>query len=131
MSKTGHNFQKIFLGKFGEEKARRFLKSKGYQILDRNYRTPFGELDIVAFRDESLVFVEVKTRTSLEFGLPEEAVGQKKILAMIKAARFYLKVKKLYGCNATFGIISIITCGKEVQEINFIENAFEDNLSVY
>ena len=125
-NKTGHGCQRIILCKFGESQARRFLKSKGYRVIDKNYRTPFGELDIVACKDGCFIFVEVKTKSSLEFGLPEEAVRGKKILTIIRAARFYMKINRLYDCNASFGVISVMVKDNEVSEIKFIENAFEE-----
>jgi putative endonuclease len=63
------------IGQLGEDKAVQFLKVKGYSILHRNYRTRFGELDIVCQDQHSLVFIEVKTRTSIKFGYPEEAIN--------------------------------------------------------
>lgn len=66
------------LGKEGERLAKEFLKKKGYSILQEYYRTPFGEIDIIAKEKDVLVFVEVKTRTDLTFGSPFEAVNQRK-----------------------------------------------------
>lgn len=123
-SNTEHKYQRIALGKFGEEAARRFLKNRNYKIVNKNYRTPFGEIDIVAYKQRSFIFVEVKTRTSLNFGLPEEAVGKKKRISMIKAARFYMKKHNVYGCDAMFGVISIITKSGQALDIKFIDNAF-------
>lgn len=66
------------LGKEGERLAKEFLKKKGYSILPEYYRTPFGDIDIIAKEKDVLVFVEVKTRTDLTFGSPFEAVNQRK-----------------------------------------------------
>ncbi len=75
----------------GEDFAAKFLQKKGYKILDRNFRKSYGELDIVAIeqKTETLVFVEVKTRTSSEFGSPFEAITPWKLKTLIKTAQFY------------------------------------------
>jgi len=85
---------KSSLGKDGEVLAANFLKQNGYKILETNYRCPFGEVDIVAQDGETLAFVEVKTRSSREFGLPQEAVGFRKINHIVNVANFYHSVKK-------------------------------------
>jgi putative endonuclease len=81
-----HN-QKI--GKWGEQAAADYLLAKGYRILDKNARTPYGEIDIVARLEEVTVFVEVKARTSRSFGLPEEALTPRKLQHMLSAAEHY------------------------------------------
>jgi len=81
-----HN-QKI--GRWGEEVAAAYLLGKGYQILEKNTRTPYGEIDIVASLEGVTVFVEVKARTSRSFGLPEEALTPRKLKHMRAAAGHY------------------------------------------
>ena len=81
-----HN-QKI--GRWGEEMAAAYLQKRGYEIVEKNARTPYGEIDLVARRDELTVFVEVKTRTSRRFGLPEEAITPRKQAHMLAAAEHY------------------------------------------
>lgn len=81
-----HN-QKI--GRWGEEAAVAYLLEKGYRILGRNARTPYGEIDIVAGIEDATVFVEVKARTSRSFGLPEEALTPRKLKHMRAAAGHY------------------------------------------
>lgn len=76
-------------GKHGEDLATSFLQKHGYKIIDRNFRTRGGEIDIVALDGNTLVYVEVKARTSGEFGLPEEAVTRQKIKFLQRAAKFY------------------------------------------
>jgi len=78
------------LGQEGERIAERFLKSKGYKVLDRNFRTRWGELDIVAKDGEVVVFVEVKTRSKTDFTRPEEAVNSTKQAHLRKAAQLWL-----------------------------------------
>ena len=77
------------LGKKGEEIAAKFLKTKGFKIIESNFRIRGGEIDIVAVDNKTLVYVEVKTRTTEEFGKPEESVTQRKIKFLERAAKFY------------------------------------------
>ena len=79
------------IGKWGETLAADFLKDKGYIIIERNYRTPYGEIDLVAHDGDDLVFVEVKTRTSDAFGFPEESITLHKQEHLISAAHAFLQ----------------------------------------
>lgn len=85
---------KIQTGKDGENRAVEFLKNHGFKILETNFKTKFGEIDIVAIDKDTLVFIEVKTRSSIQFGLPEEAVDQRKLSHIIKAAQYYRMLRK-------------------------------------
>ena len=82
------------LGKKGERLAEKLLERQGYEILERNFHTRFGEIDIVAIDDDTLTFVEVKTRSGEKFGKPEEAVGQRKIQAITKAGQYFRLIRK-------------------------------------
>ena len=119
MPHTPQDVHKKLLGKSGEAQAVAYLKKKGYKIVKQNYSTPFGEADIVAKYKDELVFVEVKTRASLAFGSPKEAVTRQ------KQARYY-KIAQYYGLqsgeepNARFDVIEVFEDG----EIVHIENAF-------
>ncbi len=77
------------IGKWGEETATQYLIEHGYEILARNARTPYGEIDIIAKQSNTLIFVEVKTRTSNTMGLPEESITPRKRQHMISAAEHY------------------------------------------
>lgn len=77
------------IGRVGEDLAASYLQKCGYRILQRNFRSKFGEIDIVAQDKNTLVFVEVKTRYSHEYGYPEEAVTTSKIRSIIKTAHYY------------------------------------------
>lgn len=77
------------LGGFAEDFAFSFLKSHGYKIIDRNFHSRFGEIDIIALDGDTLVFVEVKARWSNKFGAPEEAVTPWKINKIIKTGEYY------------------------------------------
>lgn len=94
------------LGKKGEELAVKFLKRNGYKIIKQNYKTLIGEIDIIAKDRDTLVFIEVKTRESLEFGLPFEAVNRAKKKKIANVAHLYLKkIKELPPCR--FDVVSI------------------------
>lgn len=73
----------------GEDLAAKFLKEKGYKIIERNFRKGYGEIDIIAIQGRTLVFVEVKTRTSNQFGTPLEQISFFKLKSLIKTAQFY------------------------------------------
>jgi len=102
---------KLKLGPAGEEEGSKFLKSLGYRIICRNFRTRSGEIDIIARKGRELVFIEVKTRSSFSFGHPEEAVSPRKISRLLKAAGFYLS-----RCEADtpyrFEILSVMKDGE-------------------
>lgn len=81
--------QKSSFGKFGEDFAVNLLKSKGYEVVARNFRSRFGEIDIVATYNRELIFVEVKTRYSNKFGHPEEAVTSQKLRKIMRTAEYF------------------------------------------
>ena len=95
------------LGQEGEQLATDYLKKKGWKILERNYRSSRSEIDLIASKDDLLVFVEVKMRTNARFGMPEDFVDQRKADNIIKGAEHYIKEKDWKG-NIRFDIISII-----------------------
>ena len=77
------------IGKWGEDAAAEYLITRGYEIITRNARTPYGEIDIVATQADIIIFVEVKSRTSLKMGLPEESVNLRKQAHMFACAEHY------------------------------------------
>ena len=77
------------IGKWGEQAAAEFLLERGYVIVAQNFRTPYGEIDLVARQGEITIFIEVKTRTSNSMGLPEESITPRKRQHMISAAEYY------------------------------------------
>lgn len=83
------------IGRWGEKLASKFLKKQGYKIVDRNYRTKAGEIDIIAKEKESLVFVEVKTRSDSSFGYPEMNVHPKKMQNFRSAVQIYILEKNI------------------------------------
>ncbi len=111
------------IGTNGEQLAVIFLKNKGYTILETNWRTGKKEIDIIAESTDSIVFVEVKTRSSSAFGFPEEAVStRKKNLLKAAAEEYYLQ--KLPEKLPRFDIISITLSTNATPRIHHIEDAF-------
>lgn len=111
------------LGDKGEVLAVKLLKKKGYRIIKQNYRTPVGEIDIIARDGETLVFIEVKTRESIEYGLPFEAVNSAKKRKIANVAKLYLKkLKQIPPCR--FDIVSIYY-KNEKPECELFIDAFE------
>jgi putative endonuclease len=103
------------LGKLGEELAVDFLEKAGYEILETNWTFQKAEIDIIAKKDTVLAVVEVKTRSSLLFGLPQDFVNSKKIQLLIKAIDAYVNSKEL-DLEVRFDIIAINTDGKKSSE---------------
>jgi len=111
------------LGRSGEDLAAKHLAGRGYSILERNYSAPYGEIDLIALDNGTVVFVEVKTRTTGAYGAPELAVDHRKQERMVKAALGYLKHKKLHQMPCRFDVVAISGAGGERVEV--IQNAFE------
>ena len=116
--------QKKALGKRGEDLALRFLKKKGYKIVERNYICKMGEMDIIAQEKDTLVFVEVKTRTSTAFGPPQLAVNSAKQMQLSKVALNFLKEKRLEDIKARFDVVAIVL-RPSGEEIELIKDAFD------
>ena len=106
------------LGNEGERQAVKYLKGCGYKILERGYKNPFGEVDIIASKDDVVAFIEVKTRLSENFGAPSEAVTKSRREKYKKGAEYYFLGKEI-DVTVRFDIIEILH-----GEINHIENAF-------
>jgi putative endonuclease len=114
------------LAKKGEQMAADFLKEKGFEIIERNYRHGHGELDIIAVdsKDGFTVFVEVKTRQNLYFGEPEYAITKSKQRQVKKVAELYLYDKEIDEINCRFDVIAILLEDENNPVINHYENAF-------
>ena len=109
---------KILSGKDRKEKACNYLKSKKYKILEKNYRCLYGEIDIIAKYNNTLVIIEVKYRKSAKFGKGYEAVNYTKQQKIIKTLQYYINEKNVK-MPVRFDVISI-----DDNEITHIENAF-------
>lgn len=112
-------------GKHGEQYASDMLKDKGYNIITSNYHSRFGEIDIICEDEKYLVFVEVKTRSSSQMGLPREYVTKKKQGKIIKTALMFLAENKI-NKQIRFDVVEIVVSGnfEKCLSYNHIENAF-------
>jgi putative endonuclease len=120
---------KIQQGKRGEQFAVEFLTSNGFMVIDRNFRIRGGEIDIIAIETDSktdeqtLVFVEVKTRSSSNFGDPLEAIGYYKMRALIKATQFYkLKHPKLPDLMRIDAVSVLVNDTGQLLDIELVKN---------
>lgn len=111
------------LARLGEEKARRYLQSKGYKVLEKNFKTRFGEIDIVALENNCLVAVEIKTRYSLKFGKPEEAVTPQKIYTISRTAQYYQLIHPHLPNSLRVDVVAVeISKSGEVKRLELIKN---------
>jgi len=99
--------ERLALGRWGEEEAARYLRKQGMRIIARNYRTPVGEIDIVARKKKILIFVEVKTRRTDTFGAPQDAVGLMKQRQIVRAAQWYLGDSNENGLEPRFDVVAV------------------------
>lgn len=113
-------------GKQAEKAAVKFLKGRGYKVIQCNYKTESGEIDIIAEDKGVICFVEVKARHSKLFGEPAEAVSAAKQRQISKAAICYLKENNLLDHSARFDVVSLLYV-EVLPEINLIKDAFELN----
>ena len=112
------------VGRRGEDLAYDLLKKKGYKVLERNFRSPLGEIDIIAREGKTLAFIEVKTRLSADFGTAKWAVGSKKQRKLSMVALDYLKRHSLSDQAARFDVVAIdLDHGRE--KIELYRNAFD------
>ncbi len=111
-------------GKESESVAVKLLKKRGYKIVEQNYRTKLGEIDIIAREKDTLVFVEVKSRKSASYGNPKYAVTPKKMRKISMVALYFLKMTNQSTSKARFDVVSI-SHDKKNPEIEIIKNAFD------
>lgn len=119
MSHSSQDVHKKVLGKKGEKLVEKYLMAKGCKILKRNYRTPFGEADLIVQDQDEIAFVEVKTRTGEEYGTPREAVGKEKQKRYYQIAKTFW-VKEGEEPNARFDVAEVYADGR----IEYYKNAF-------
>lgn len=108
-------------GKLGEEIALKYIISKGGKVIEQNYRTKMGEVDIIAKLNGELVFVEVKSRSNINYGYPSESVNYKKKRKITNVAKYYILDNSLESLSIRFDVIEIYFNEKK---INHIVNAF-------
>jgi putative endonuclease len=118
------------IGDRGEAIAAKHLEDKNYTIMDANYRFERNEVDLVCFDPHArkgkgeLVFVEVKTRSSLGFGSPEEAVDEEKKTRIVKVAKAYLYERQLEGSPARFDVVAVVLQQGQGPEVTHYPDAF-------
>ena len=108
-------------GRFYELQAEEYLKNKRYKIINTNFLCKFGEIDIIATKDNVLIFIEVKARKNTKYGYPREAVTKSKQRKIIKTAEYFVMKNKYYETQCRFDVLEIII---EDNIINHLENAF-------
>lgn len=96
------------LGKKGEEIACIYLEEKGYKIIEKNFFCKLGEIDIIAKKEKTIIFIEVKTRKNNSFGNPAEAVNKRKQIHMYNVAIYYMLIKRLKNVHVRFDAIEIM-----------------------
>jgi putative endonuclease len=112
-------------GDRGEAAAVKYLRAQGYRVIERNFRCPWGEIDLVARDNDTLVFVEIKARQSRAFGEPHEAVGEWKQRRLIRTAQTYLSRHRLgENVSTRFDVVAVLLTPSGA-EIQVIKNAFE------
>jgi putative endonuclease len=113
------------LGRQGEEAAAHYLEKNNYKILCRNYSCRLGEIDIVACERDVIVFVEVRSRSSSDYGLPQESVNSRKKIKLRQLAWHYLKAVGKTSASCRFDVIAVLFDGNSrVKKLEHIENAF-------
>ncbi|MBZ4672205.1 YraN family protein [Deferribacterales bacterium Es71-Z0220] len=109
---------KLFKGKKGEELALNFLENNGYKLIEKNFKSKFGEIDLIMKDGEVIVFVEVKYRLSEDYGSPKDAVTYEKMKKIIKTAEYFI-VKNNLNSLYRFDVVSILK-----NNIEHVKNAF-------
>lgn len=117
MSNVRQNF-----GRWGETQAAHYFIGQGHVIVNRNVRTPYGEIDLIVEDGEVLVFVEVKTRRNTVFGYAEESITDKKMQHMIDSAEFYLQEHPEFSGDWRIDVVAIQKCSHEEPEITHFKN---------
>lgn len=124
MPNSGYNSK---VGQLGEDLASKYLANQGYKIIDKNFRTRFGEIDLIAQKvgsstgADEVLFLEVKTRTSNLYGYPEQAVDAKKIKHLLEAIKIYRQINKI-SSFWRLDIISIVLMDNSASEIKWFKD---------
>ena len=122
MRNPSHNIE---IGAAGEKIACDLLRKRGYKIIRKNFRTPFGEIDVIASCDNILVFVEVKTRISEKYGSPLNAITASKIRTIRKNCEYYLLCNEQDDTDCRIDVISVIMDGnRRLKLLKHIKNVF-------
>lgn len=102
-----------------------YLSECGLRVLERNFSCRTGEIDIIAVQDDTVVFIEVKTRSSDKYGLPSEAVSKGKQQKIVKTALYYMQKNRLLDYMCRFDVMEITVDEEDNNRINYIKNAFQ------
>jgi len=111
-----------YVGKLGEDLARKFLEEKGYKILEQNYRTRFAEIDLVAEKENKLVFVEVRTKVGEQFGSPEDTINKNKLQKVLWNAKSYIGFKNWSGACQIDAVCIVLKNDFSVVRLTHHEN---------
>ncbi len=118
-------------GSLGENTARKYLEAQGYRVLDTNYRCRWGEIDIVAQTDDTLVFVEVRTRKHLSYGTPQESLSKGKMSRLTATAETYLQERQPETTHWRIDLVAVFLAQNGVvSDIQHIPNAIEQGYSI-
>lgn len=110
-------------GRTGEEIARKFLENNGVTILKSNYLTKFGEIDLIGIENKTIIFIEVKLRKSLSYGLPEESINKKKLQKLQKVMDYFLSKTTIEYDQCRFDVMSILYSAQSgLYSINWLKN---------
>ncbi len=113
------------VGQSGEKIAANYLQKKGYKILHKNFHTHWGEIDIIAEKNNKLCFIEVKTRINTSYGQPYEAVTDRKVQHLMRPINYFLLQKKYKDYKLSLDVVSIIlNANKTINEIKHFENIY-------
>ncbi len=121
--KNRNSYYNVELGKNGEQMSCLYLLINNYYILNRNFNTYYGEIDIIArdMNKEEYVFIEVKSRTTNNYGRPSDAINDIKIERIIKSSKYYIYLNNLWNKKIRYDVIEVYIKGKEYY-INHIKN---------
>jgi len=110
------------IGRLGEDIAKGYLEKKGYSIIDQNYKNKYAEIDLICQHENTIVFVEVKTRMGEQFGIPEDAINRNKLRRLIRNAQVYM-MRKNYDMDFRIdGICIVLDKNKQIKRIEHYEN---------
>lgn len=112
------------IGAKGELIAKKHIEDLGYDVLQSNYRTKIGEIDIIAVYEDVIVFLEVKLRKTLRYGYPIEAICTRKMKTIRLVAHEYIKSKSLWDYSIRFDVVEVFLNEKDAFKVNLIKNAF-------
>ena len=115
---------RLALGAWGEDQAVNYLRKQGMKIIECNFRTPVGEIDIIAKNKSILAFIEVKPRRGTAFGTPQEAVGERKQRQIIRTAQWYLQNNKSVKLQPRFDVVAILCQSDGTAQITYLPDAF-------